>query len=360
MMNKHKKVYTAKEISLVEASSLQELLDKFEIDTNIWEVVRFVTNIWGNSNNPNHQIKAWLERKVENIDNRESFIKELVEEIKQYSPQVPLLHDNKIKVEKNILLINPSDLHLARLAWAVETGYGNYDIKIAAENLTKAIDILIRRANGFQIEEIIFILGNDYFNYNTSNPFPQTVNGTPQESDVRQAKMFRIGRRLACQQIERLSLYAKVKVMVIPGNHDEEIIFGLGEVLEAKYENNPNIIIDNSPILRKYFKYGINLLGFSHGKYEKRVNLPALMANEAKDWTAAEKQHRYFHTGHRHHEVVEDINGVLVLTAPTAAEVDSYEAKKGYTMSNRAIKAWIYNYDEGEIASFTHNLKSQY
>jgi hypothetical protein len=358
MTKSNKKVYTGKEISLMDSSSLQELLTKFDVDTNVWEVTKYITNIWGNSNNPNHQVKAWLEKKIQNVDNREDFVREMVEEIKKYSVQVaPRIH--RISTEKNVLVVNLSDLHLGRLSWAVETGFGNYDIKIATDIVNEAVDVLLRRANGFNVEKIVFLLGGDYFNYNTSNPFPQTVNGTPQESDVRQPRMFRIGRELACKQIERFSQYAPVDVLVISGNHDHELIFGLGEVLEAKYENNANINIDNVPKMRKYISYGTNLIGASHGKYERKAKLPMLMANEAKEaW--AKTEHRYFHIGHRHHEIAEDKDGVILLTAPTPAEVNSHEAQMGYTMSNRAIKAWVYNYNDGEIASFTHNIKSKY
>lgn len=357
-MSKSNKIYTAKEISLMEAGSLEELLQKFKVDTNVWEVSKYITNIWGNQNNPNHQIKAWLQKKIENIDNRDDFVRELVEELKQYSIQKnPRLE--RLNVERNVLLVNLTDLHLGRLSWAVETGFGNYDIKIATDIVNEAVDIILKRASGFQIEKIVFLLGGDYFNYNTSNPYPQTVNGTPQESDVRQPRMFRIGRQLACKQIERFAQHAYTEVIIVSGNHDHELIFGLGEVLEAKYENNANINVDNVPKMRKYFSFGTNLIGTSHGKYEKRSELPMLMANEAKiDW--ANTNHRYFHIGHRHHEIVEDKQGVLLLTAPTSAETDSHEAKMGYTMSNRAIKAWVYNWNDGEIASITHNIKSKY
>ena len=203
-MAKTQKIYSQKEISLMEASSLEELLNKFKVDTNIWEVSRYITNIWGNQHNPNHQVKAWLEKKIINIDNKQDFVKELVKEMKQYSINIPA-KIRKLSTNRNVLVVNLTDLHLGRLSWAVETGFGNYDIKIATDIVDEAVDIILQRSTGIDIERIIFLIGGDYFNYNTSNPFPQTVNGTPQESDVRQAKMFRIGRRLACRQIERFA-----------------------------------------------------------------------------------------------------------------------------------------------------------
>lgn len=357
-MAKIPKIYTHKEISLVDAGNLEELLANFKVDTDIWDIDKYVVNIWGNSNNPSHQVKAWLKKKIINVDNKQDFVRELVKELKQYSVQIPP-KKRKLQVERNVLLVNLTDLHLGRLSWAVETGFGNYDIKIATEIVNEAVDVILKRAAGFAIEKIIFFIGGDYFNYNTSNPFPQTIHGTPQESDVRQRRMFRIGRKLACKQIERFAEHAEVEVIMVGGNHDEELLFGLGEVLEVKYENNSNIVIDNSPKLRKYINFGSTLLGVTHGMYEKRNDLPMLMSNEAKkNWEHID--HKYFHTGHRHHEIVEDKQGVLILTAPTPAEVDDYETKKGYTLSNRAIKAWIYNWNDGEIASITHNIKSKY
>lgn len=362
------KQQTEQIISANNINSLEELLKYFNLSTDEWEVIKCVPNMWEvtafnkKTGEPktiqNHQIKAWLQKKIENIDNRTEFVRELVEELKQYSPQIPA-NVLKLTTERNALLVNLSDLHLGRLSWAVETGFGNYDIKIATSIVNEAVDVLLKRASGYNIEKIYFLIGGDYFNYNTSNPFPQTVNGTPQESDVRQPRMFRIGRQLACKQIERFATHAPVEVIIISGNHDHELIFGLGEVLEAKYENNQMINVNNIPRMRKYVTYGTCLIGATHGKYEKRTELPMLMANEAKeDW--AKTTHRYFHIGHRHHEVTEDKQGVILLSSPTPAEVDSHEAKMGYTMSNRAIKGYIYNYNDGEIASLTHNIKSKY
>ncbi|GAG89748.1 unnamed protein product, partial [marine sediment metagenome] len=37
--------------------------------------------------------------------------------------------------------------------------------------------------------------------------------------------MFRIGRRLACRQIERFAEIAETNVLLIKGNHDEDLIF---------------------------------------------------------------------------------------------------------------------------------------
>ncbi len=344
--------------SLLEYYNLS--LEDWKVDKcipNMWEVTGFDKKTGEQKTVQNHQIKAWLSKKIKNVDNKTDFVKELVEEIKHYSTQVPP-RIRKVAVNRNMLLVNLSDLHLGRLSWAVETGFGNYDIKIAVKIVNDAVDTILQRAKCYDIGKIVFLVGGDYFNYNTSNPYPQTVNGTPQESDVRQTKMFRIGRQLACRQIERFAEVADVKVLMVAGNHDSELLFGLGEVLEAKYENNKRITVDNSPNVRKYLSFGSTLIGASHGKYEKKANLPMLMANESKRFSIS--KYKYFHVGHRHHERVEDYQGVLIITAPTPAEVDSHESKMGYTMSNRCIKAWIYGKSEGEIASITHNIKSKY
>jgi hypothetical protein len=46
-----------------EVKSLDELIEKCNIDTEKWEITKYVQNFWGNGNNPHWQVKAWLGKK---------------------------------------------------------------------------------------------------------------------------------------------------------------------------------------------------------------------------------------------------------------------------------------------------------
>ncbi len=71
---------------------------------------------------------------------------------------------------------------------------------------------------------------------------------------------------------ESIEELMKIKNLVyIKGNHDEDKIFYMGVALEIAYENSPKVIIDNTRLQRKYYKYGQNLFGFAHGDKEKKT-----------------------------------------------------------------------------------------
>ena len=53
------------------------------------------------------------------------------------------------------------DLHVAKLAWAPETGE-NYDIKIAERRFMDVIHDVIERAQKYEFEQVVFPIGNDF------------------------------------------------------------------------------------------------------------------------------------------------------------------------------------------------------
>ena len=46
-----------------EIHSLEDLIEKCKIDTDKWEVTKYVQNFWGNGEHPHWQVKAWLGKK---------------------------------------------------------------------------------------------------------------------------------------------------------------------------------------------------------------------------------------------------------------------------------------------------------
>ena len=52
-------VFNSKE----EIKSLDELIEKCKIDTDKWEITKYVQNYWGNAETPHYQVKAWLGKK---------------------------------------------------------------------------------------------------------------------------------------------------------------------------------------------------------------------------------------------------------------------------------------------------------
>jgi predicted nucleic-acid-binding Zn-ribbon protein len=173
--------------------TLDELLKACDVDLNKWNVDSYTVNKWDvtswKSNKPetiqNYQVKARLVKMFKSFydENISGIFKDLV---KNYTPPVLNIDFNKNNlknnIENNLLEISIQDLHYGKMAWTGETGE-NYDTKIARERFLNAINTLIKRAIGFEINQILFLVGSDFFN--SDNLDNTTTKGTPQDEDGR-------------------------------------------------------------------------------------------------------------------------------------------------------------------------------
>ena len=344
---------------------LDELITECNVDLDVWEVERHILNKWDVTNKygsrfQNWQVKAWL-KKNKNKAEAKIIREELLKELKELSPIVPTLH--KTKKGKHLLLINIFDIHLGKLGWKEESGE-NYNLKIASKTFLKALQALVSYGSVFDIDRILFIVGNDLFNADIDSPHSMTTRGTPQQTDSRWQKIFRVGRKLMIKGIEYLKTVAPVDVIVIPGNHDFHKTFYLGDVLEVKYENDANVTVNNSAATRKYYDYGISLLGFSHGnsKDDNVKRLLQLMPTQVPQlW--AKSLYREWFLGDIHHQKVvqhttlEDHQGIVIRYMKSISGSDSWHAQKGFVGAIKGAEAYIYHEEEGPIANFQYNLK---
>lgn len=347
--------------------SLEALLDKAGVDLDVWNVDRHMVNKWDVTTKlgkvyQNWQIKAWLKKNQEIQDAKDAkeIIKDLIENHKpiRYKP----VKHSKTR-EQNLLEINIFDLHLGKLCWSEEVN-NNYDTKIASRRFRYALENLLRRAEGYQFERILFPVGNDFFNSDTMNN--TTTAGTYQHDDQRWQKTFRTGFKLLVEAIDMLSQHAPVDVVVIPGNHDYQRSFFVGEALSAWYRNSTDVKVDNSVNPRKYYEYGNVLLGFTHGDKEKIEALRSLMAHEAKGaW--ARTIYKEFHLGHQHRKlatkyvVKSDITkeelGIVVRQMSSLAGTDTWHHTMGYLGPTRAAEGFLWNKQQGLLGNINVNIE---
>ena len=355
--------------------TLDELLLIAKVDLEIWEVERYVINKWDVTmgakasqtgsieRRQNWQIKAWLKKKTGIIDYAK-FKREFIEDMKQHSERTPKKDYPALlkKQDKNALVVNIFDLHLGKLTWQEETGH-NYDVKIARKIFFEALDGLIHRSRGFKYELIIFPLCNDFFHTDSAYPYPQTTKGTPQQEDLRWQKVFRTGRIMTADALIMLSKIAPVKAPVIPGNHDFMKSFFLGDALECKFENNPNITVLNSANSRKYIQYGNTLFGFTHGR-ESETPIPRLLTlmpqEQPQLW--AKTKFREWHLGDIHHKrewkikSEEDKQGIIIRYMRSLSGSDAWHHNKAYVGAIHGAEAYVYNIEYGKVANFDYNL----
>lgn len=280
----------------------------------------------------------------------------LLEELKNYSPygNIGISYAVPEKAEKvHALEINIPDLHIGKLAWGKETGE-DYDIKIAVERYTKAVEELLSRVNLASVEKIILPVGNDLIN--VDNAGNTTTAGTFVSCDSRFGKMFQTAKSLLIETIEKLSTIAPVDVIIIPGNHDTIATFTLGEVLDAWFHNSHYVNVINTHTPRKYYKYGENLIMYTHGHREKLNDLGIICATEQPQLWASTK-YRRVHVGHFHHSKqvkfvdVQEYPGFTVKILNSLSANDAWHAEKGY-ISLKAAEAFLYHRDKGLVGNF--------
>jgi hypothetical protein len=348
------------ELSIVTRSSdiktLDDLISFCDIDLDTWEVYKFLCNSWGNEDNECFQVKAFLRRKVPGFDMAKQ-IALFREQAAAHAPKYePIQHEHKTG---NMLEMSLPDFHFGQLSWGKETGRANYDIKIATDIYREAVSNLLHHAKPYTPEKIIFMVGSDFFNVNNQNN--TTTGGTPQDEDGRWQKTFTYGRQLVVSAVDMCREIADVEVVVIPGNHDTERSFYLGDSLACWYNQCNNVKVNNDPSPRKYIRWGKNLIGMTHGSEEKTQMLPLIMATEAPDmW--AKTVFREFHIGHLHHKrtfafvPVQEENGVRVRILPSLCARDAWHTKKGFE-SIRQGQAFLWNETRGCIAEFNFVLE---
>src|SRR3990167_8236720 len=192
--------------------TVDDLLKYAEIDLTVWEIDRCVVNKWEVGakdkngeidSKPLYQIKLWLKRKVKDLSTE---VSKIISDMKSFSPSYPVI---KYKPNKNSYLYEISifDLHLAQLAWGVETGE-DYDLKIAKDLYISSVTELMNLVRGYPIEKILLPTGNDFFDIDTLEN--ETVHGTKQDVDSRWQKAFHESREMLVSVIDLLSTIAPV------------------------------------------------------------------------------------------------------------------------------------------------------
>jgi len=235
---------------------------------------------------------------VKNNHSLEDIQTELIKRMQEHSPIYTTITYSPVN-DPHLLVIDPADVHIGKLCRAMETGE-EYNSQIAVQRVKEGVEGILQKSNGFNIEKILYIVGNDKLHIDT--PKRQTTSGTPQDTDGMWYDSFLMAMQIDTDIIEMLRLIAPVHVQYDPSNHDYTNGFFLVQSLQAWFRNCENVTFNASISHRKYFQYGKNLIGTTHGDGAKVQDLPLLMAQEAcKEWS--ESKHRYFYIHHIHHFV---------------------------------------------------------
>lgn len=240
-----------------------------------------------------------------------------------------------------------TDLHLGMYSWAQETGE-DYDCDIAAGLLIGAMQRLIERTPASS-ECVIAQLGDLLHTDDDSNQTRRS--GNPLDVDTRYHRVAGVGLKLYRAAIDlALQRHGKVRVINVPGNHDDLSTYWLGVAVKTAYEKDKRVDVDNSCGPYFYHRFGKNLLGFAHGHTCKMQELGEIMTADRPEDVGATK-YRHWMTGHIHHQRSLEGRICTAESFRTLAAKDAWHHRAGYR-SGRDMQAVVYHREWGEDERF--------
>ena len=300
---------------------------------------------WIKSKKSSLFFKNPLYQDVNGID-IEKAISDACAELRNYSPK---WKPKKRKPGENLLLIDPADIHIGKLASAFETGE-TYNSQIAVQRVIDGVEGILSLSAPYAIDQIVLVIGNDVLHIDT--PKRTTTSGTPQDTSEMWYESFLKANKLFIDVIKRLWELAPVHVVYNPSNHDYMSGFFLANGFLNYFHDTKGITFDITMSHRKYYVYHNNLIGTTHGDGAKKADLGLLMAHESKEWSKV--KHRYFYTHHVHHKDVKDQLSVVVESLRSPSGTDGWHHRNGYQHAPKAIEGYIHHKEHGQTSRFTH------
>jgi len=369
---------TAEQISRI--TSLDDLLTFFKVDTERWEVRDYRVNKWEQAAKnkrtqqpiitPLYQVRANLIPRIEHrVELARQAAEEIVRDMAHHAPAYVrpewMGTPGQLSEEGVCLEVDILDPHLGMLAWGREVG-ADYDLDISVQHYTAAAERLLSLSNLYNVARVLYVVGHDFLHVDGPAMGPKgsgrggaTTAGTPQDLDTRLAKLFTAGRRALVQALDLAREVAPVDAVVVPGNHDEQSMYRMGEVLNAWYRLDDAVSVVYGPMRRKFYGWGSNAFMLTHGEEyrRKRDNLALIMATEcpAELWVRSEGGTREVHTGHNHVALqggyyptaeLDESRGIRVRSLPGLTPEDSWHFTEGYH-HKRAATAFLWHHQGG-------------
>lgn len=318
----------------------ESIMDAHNLDKNLWDVVTYKNNYYSQQAKGGklivlYQSKIIVRPKHENIS-----LEKVIDHFnKLASTYTPIKYTHTENNSDKLYEINIADLHFGKLGTSGVCGE-DYNVEIAKENFFKVINTEISRIKKGNFAKILFVWSNDFFNADGISG--ATTKGTAQDNVLQWQDMFLQGCEILVKVIDALREYAPVETFYIASNHSRQIDFYAINYLYAWFRQCDDVIVNVNLTTRYYYRWGVNLIGFSHSAYEKKNNLPYLMSVERpKDW--AETLYREYHLAHIHSESVTEKGGVVFRWLPSITGADAWHSECGYVGATKRSYSFVWD-----------------
>lgn len=350
-------------------STVDEALEAAGLDPEAWTVKQ----VWSSDAKATHHFVR-VPNAVE-VEARASVFAEAIEDMKLHAPAYDVAPTVRTlggdDGEGMLFELAIHDPHFGMLSWPDETGV-RQDLKTITQDYGEAVRHLLGYARLYNTDRILYVVGHDTGHVNSYLPGGKgaiTRAGTGQDTDGRIAKIITTIRRAVVAGIDEARLLARpVDVQIVPGNHDHDMMYTLGEILSAWYRNDPLVNVIFNPRKRQFYNYGANAFMLCHGEeiMRKRDALPLIMLNQmpVEHLVASKGGCREIHTGHFHAKLqggyyptgeMKEEQGILVRALRGLTNTDGWHSEQGYS-HQRAATALVYRHSGGNAGTHEFTL----
>lgn len=337
-----------------EIKTKEDLIRECKIDERVWQIDKLVHNAWGKEGKQNFQVKAWLSKKGETeVDKLEKLLDAY------HTTYTPL---RKADILINDVFVNPVSLFISLADPHIDKRtLDKTTIEDKMASYLSVLDKLLFRAfKSHNIEEIVYVLGNDYFT--SDNYFPSTTNGTPQSVTNEYDDSYEKGFHLAVTAINKLRQFCRnLKIVFVPANHDRTKSFCLLHALSVYFSSDEHIIFDRAADNTKVHVYGDTFIGMHHGDtiMEK---MPTYFASKyRKEWGSC--KYTEIALADKHHKKQwkfslseEEVNGIRMFISPSLTSADVWHKDKCFDLSILAGVIRIYDKEKGYIGELEERI----
>jgi len=244
--------------------------------------------------------------------------------------------ETKLQTEWSLLAnINRADTHIGRVTIKNQDKY----IKSLQDRSMQLFELLLRDKPDMLLLGSLGDISNGEFDGNTTK-------GTPQQNNITGEEMFRKSLRMHVDFINTVASEIATKVLIVPWNHDQNMMKAVWEALDLYYSNS-DIEVDNTDNPRKYHKRGQTTLGFSHGHLEKDKQIPEMFHSEA-----GLNKNNYFTKGHTHREYSIEKGNVMIDVVDSPAPSSQREKDKYGHKENTKLKGKLYDKKKGLLQEY--------
>jgi hypothetical protein len=278
---------------------------------------------------------------------------------------------------EHLLVVDLADVHFLKLCVQSETGH-TYNREVARHRVIEGTKALLKLAQPMGIDRILFVMGNDILH--VDNPRSTTTSGTFQDTDGTIFQGFKDAASALEEAITECTKVADVDLVHCMSNHDWVMGWALSQAVAGRLRGNPRVRASEynlSEAHRKYYRFGNNLFGLTHGDGAKEEKLYGLMVKEAREHIS-ECLNLYWLLHHVHHKDrktrgefaylrEKDHNGMTAhmsgspsiegqvlniehVRSPSAP--DGWHDRNGY-VNRQGVECFVYHPTLGQRARFT-------